>query len=125
MNPFDQAWALLKMPKPDFPYYGDPEEFSLQHEFDKNGNLHVAAMQGLSAYDKPPIKYGYAQFRVADGKLIPLASYTHPSFRRQGIATDIHNHAEQVTGLTAQNTGYMQSEDAEAFWANREKDDSD
>jgi len=120
MSPFDRAWVLLKMPKEDFPYYGDPEEFFLQHEYDRHGNLHVVAMQGLEAYGQPPMRYGYARFMVADGKLIPVASYTHPSFRRQGIATDMYNHAEQVTGLTAQNSGFMQSEDAEAFWANRE-----
>ena len=120
MSPFDKAWTLLKMPKPDFPYYGDPEEFFLQHEYDRHGNLHVAALQGLSAYDSPPMRYGYAHFILADDKLIPLAGWTHPSFRRQGIATDMYNHAEQVTGLTAQNTGHMQTDDARAFWANRE-----
>jgi GNAT superfamily N-acetyltransferase len=117
---FEVAWTLLKMPKPDFPYYGDPEEFSLQHEYDKHGNLQVAAIQGLDKYDQKPIKYGYAKFSVADGNLIPLASYTHPSFRRGGIATDMYNHAEKITGLSVQNTDFMQSDDARSFWANRE-----
>jgi hypothetical protein len=117
---FDIAWTVLKMPKPDFPYYGNPEEFSLQHEYDKNGNLHVAALQGLSAYGQSPMKYGYAQFMVDDGKLIPLAAYTNPNFRRGGIATDMYNHAEKITGLAVQNTDFMQSDDARSFWANRE-----
>ena len=91
MNPFDQAWVLLKMPKPDFHYYGDPKKFFLSHDYDKHGNLHVSAMQGLEEYGQPPMHYGYAKFSVNDGKLTPLASYTHPSFRRGGIATDMYN----------------------------------
>jgi len=121
MNPFDQAWALIKMPKPDFPYYGDPEKFSINHTISEDGKqIDVAAHQGLDEYDMPPMRYGHASFMIRDEKLIPRTSYTHPSFRRGGISTDLYNHAEKVTGLPVVDDSPMQSPDASAFWANRE-----
>lgn len=127
--PFDFAWSLLKAPpKPDFPYYGDPEKFYLEHSItpweDNDGKqqqtLWVRAMQGLDEHEMEPMQYGHASFSLKDGKLIPKASYTHPSFRRHGIASDIYDHAEKVTGLPVANDSLWQSDDARAFWQNRE-----
>ena len=132
-EPMDLAWRLLKMPKPDFPYYGNPEEFSISHNFipwNSEGEEHlpeddnmkiieVAAHQGLEEYGMEPMKYGHASFYVENDKLIPRTAYTHPSFRRGGIATDLYNHAEQVTGLPVVDESPMQSEDALRFWENR------
>ena len=133
MLPMDLAWRLLKMPKPDFPYYGNPEEFSISHNFipwNSEGEEHlpeddnmkiieVVAHQGLEEYGMEPMKYGHASFYVENDKLIPRTAYTHPSFRRGGIATDLYNHAEQVTGLPVVDESPMQSEDALRFWENR------
>ena len=132
-EPMDLAWRLLKMPKPDFPYYGNPEEFSISHNFipwESEGEEHlpeddnmkiieVAAHQGLEEQGMEPMKYGHASFYVENDKLIPRTAYTHPSFRRGGIATDLYNHAEQVTGLPVVDESPMQSEDALRFWENR------
>jgi len=141
MNPFDQAWSLLKMPKPDFPYVYDPDQFSITHDyidydpseeeymtdndeyFNEGKILQVAAhqgMKGLKGEDNvEPMKYGHSSFYMDGDKLIPRTAYTHPSFRRGGIATDLYNHAEQVTGLPVVDESPMQSEDALRFWENR------
>ena len=143
MNPFDQAWALLKMPKPDFPYAYDPDQFSITHDyidyepskeeymtdndeyFNEGKILQVVAhqgMEGLKGEDNvEPMKYGHSSFYVDGDKLIPRTAFTHPSFRRWGIATDMYDHAEKVTGLPVVDETPIQSEDARKFWANRRK----
>lgn len=128
MNPFDQAWQILKMPpKPDFPYYGDPEEFYMQHSILPRGEhgpdvLNIAATQGLEAYDQKPMNYGTASFYIHDDKLVPRTAQVKPAFRRGGIATDMYDHAEKVTGLPVVDEAVSQTEAAEKFWdARREK----
>ena len=98
MNPFDQAWVLLKMPKPDFPYAYDPDQFSITHDFidydpsqeeymtDNDDYfyggkiLQVAANQGMEGLkgedDVEPMKYGHASFYMDGDKLIPRTAFT-------------------------------------------------
>ena len=139
MDPFDQAWTFLKMPKPDFPYAYDPDQFSITHDYrdyepsdeeyflddGERKILQVAAHQGMEGlkgeYNVEPMKYGHSSFYVDGDKLVPRTAYTHPSFRRWGLATDMYDHAEKVTGLPVVDETPVQSEDARKFWANRRK----
>lgn len=134
MTPFDQAWQILKMPpKPDFPYYGDPEEFYMQHSISPRGEsgpdiLNIAATQGFEGFNErrgenlTPMHYGTATFDIHDDKLVPRFAQVKPAFRRGGIATDMYDHAEKVTGLPVVDEALVQSEAAEKFWdARREK----
>ena len=139
MSPFDQAWTLLKMPKEGFPYAYDPDQFSITHDFidydpseeeymmdDNEGRiLQVAAhqgMKGLKGEDNvEPMKYGHASFYMDGDKLIPRTAFTHPSFRRWGLATDMYDYAEKLTGLPVVDETPVQSEDARKFWENRRR----
>lgn len=55
-----------------------------------------------------------------DGKKFEATIDVHPSHQRRGIATQIYSWIEEIEGREL-GRGSVQSDDAKAFWSNREK----
>jgi len=126
LRPIEAAWCVLKMPKEDFPYWGDPDEFRMEHEFRNTGDavgqqIVVTALQGLEKYgEQQPFVYGQATLMIKDDHLRPFTVWVHPQYQRQNLATEMYDRAEEVTGLKVENLNEWQSRSAQAFWENRE-----
>lgn len=74
----------------------------------------------VTAYDQSGKRIGRTMFGKKEGGWEPASVVVEPEYRRQGVASQMYQHAETMTGQKVIPSGF-QTPDGEALWKGNEK----